>query len=123
MVGMKRTYSPSNTLYIAKEGMGYSWLKSTGGPTLKNNLKANPNVKVVLALGVNDLGNIQSYISYYRSLIKAFPKTKFYVLSVNRWIRKKKPGTVTRLRIHQLLLLIRNFTWHSVLPSLIPIII
>ena len=83
MVGMKKTYSPSNTLYIAKEGMGYSWLKSTGGPTLKNYLKANPDVKVVLALGVNDLGNIQSYISYYRSLIKSFPKTEFYVLSVN----------------------------------------
>ena len=90
MVGMKRTYSPSNTLYIAKEGMGYSWLKSTGGPTLKNYLKANPNVKVVLALGVNDLGNIQSYISYYRSLIKAFPKTKFYVLSVNPVDQKKE---------------------------------
>ncbi|HIR28156.1 MAG TPA: hypothetical protein IAB84_09350, partial [Candidatus Choladousia intestinigallinarum] len=32
MVGMKKTYNPSNTLYIAKEGIGYPWLKSTGGP-------------------------------------------------------------------------------------------
>ena len=83
MVGMQISKAPSNTKYIAKESQGYSWLKSTGGVTLQYYLKANPKVKVVLALGVNDLGNISSYISYYKNLIKKYPKTEFYILSVN----------------------------------------
>lgn len=83
MVGMEMSIAPSNTLYLAKNGQGYNWLKKTAGVTLGYYLKTNPNVKVVLALGVNDLGNISSYITYYKSLIKKYPKTKFYVLSVN----------------------------------------
>lgn len=83
MVGMSSAVSSSDIKYIAKVSMGYSWLKSTGGPELKSYLNVNPNVKVVLALGINDLGNIQSYITYYQKLIEAYPSTKFYVLSVN----------------------------------------
>ena len=82
-VGMQSAIAPSDTLYIAKNGQGYAWLKSTAGVQLRYYLKSNPDVKVVLALGVNDLGNVNSYISYYKKLIKEFPKTKFYVLSVN----------------------------------------
>lgn len=83
MVGMQSAVAPSDTLYIAKSGQGYAWLKSTAGVQLRYYLKTNPNVKVVLALGVNDLKNVNSYITYYKKLIKEFPKTKFYVLSVN----------------------------------------
>lgn len=83
MVGMFSAVSSSDIKYIAKISMGYSWLNSTAGPTLKNYLNSNPNVKVVLALGINDLGNIQSYITYYQNLIKKYPKTQFYILSVN----------------------------------------
>lgn len=83
MVGMKMSRPSANTKYVAKVGEGYSWLKKTGGVTLQYYLKVNPRVKVVLALGVNDLGNINSYISYYKSLIKKYPKTEFYILSVN----------------------------------------
>lgn len=86
---MKNVIAPADTLYIAKVGSGYSWLESSAGPLLEDYLKLNPNVKVVLAFGVNDLGNIQSYITYYRSLIKKYPKTKFYVLSVNPVDAKK----------------------------------
>ena len=83
MVGMQSAVAPSDTLYIAKSGQGYAWLKSMAGVQLRYYLKTNPNVKVVLALGVNDLKNVNSYITYYKKLIKEFPKTKFYVLSVN----------------------------------------
>lgn len=83
MVGMKKSIAPANTKYIAVNGMGYNWLKNTAGVNLKYYLKANPNLKVVLALGVNDLGNVSQYISYYKKLIKEFPKTKFYMLSIN----------------------------------------
>lgn len=83
MVGMSSAVGSSDIKYIAKVSMGYSWLNSTAGPTLKKYLNLNPDVKVILALGINDLGNIQSYITYYQSLIKKYPKTKFYVLAVN----------------------------------------
>lgn len=83
MVGMQMAVDPEDTMYIAKESMGYEWLVSTAGPQLKQSLKKNPNVTVVLAFGVNDLGNVNQYISYYQSLMKAYPETKFYVLSVN----------------------------------------
>lgn len=90
-VGMEVSKPSANTKYIAKVGEGYNWLKKTGGVTLQYYLKTNPNVKVVLALGVNDLGNINSYISYYKSLIKKYPKTEFYILSVNPVEEKVAP--------------------------------
>jgi hypothetical protein len=83
MVGMQNTVSSTDIEFIAKVSMGYSWLDSTAGPMLKSYLKFNPNVKVVLALGVNDLGNIESYITYYQSLIQSYPTTRFYFLAVN----------------------------------------
>lgn len=83
MVGMQISKAPADTMYIAKRGMGYEWLNSTAGPVLRKYLKSNPNVKVVLALGVNDLRNVQLYIKYYKYLIRKYPKTEFYILSVN----------------------------------------
>lgn len=83
IVGMKLAIAPSDTLYIAKESMGYSWLKSAGGPELEKYLAMVPDVKVVMALGVNDLGSISQYIAYYRGLIAKYPRTHFYLLSVN----------------------------------------
>lgn len=89
MVGMQKAIAPANTLYIAKVGEGYKWLNEKGGVNLRYHLTANPKVKVVLALGVNDLGNVNQYIKYYKKLMKDFPKTKFYVLSVNPVNEKK----------------------------------
>ncbi len=82
-VGMGMAIAPKDTLYIAKVSMGYSWLESTAGVELKQYLAANPNVTVVLAFGVNDLGNVDRYISYYENLIDSFSKTRFYVMAVN----------------------------------------
>lgn len=83
MVGMSTAVSSSSLTYIAKVAMGYSWLESTAGPALRQSLNQSPYVKVVLALGVNDLGNIQRYISYYQTLIRTYPDTRFYILAVN----------------------------------------
>lgn len=83
MVGMKQSVTGADVRYIAKVGEGYEWLNATAGPKLKKYLKARSDVTVVLALGVNDMGNIDSYISYYKALMQEFPITKFYVLSVN----------------------------------------
>ncbi len=83
MVGMQQSVASSDVKYIAKISQGYTWLNTTAGKELKRYLKAKPQVTVVLALGVNDLGNIGNYISYYQALITEFPDTVFYVLSVN----------------------------------------
>lgn len=82
-VGMDSAVSSSQAKFIGKVSMGYSWLKSTAGPKVKQYLAGNSKLKVVFAFGVNDLGNISSYISYYKSLMKQFPDTEFYFLSVN----------------------------------------
>lgn len=82
-VGMDTAISVSKTKFIGKVSMGYSWLSSTAGPQVKQYLAGNPKLKVVFAFGINDLGNISRYISYYKSLIKQFPDAKFYFLSVN----------------------------------------
>ena len=90
MCEMQNVVPSSDAAYIAKVSTGYTWLKSTASTMLKGYLTMNPNVKVILAFGVNDLGNIDNYISYYNTLIKQYPKTKFYVLSVNPVDEKKE---------------------------------
>ena len=49
---------------------------------MKDYLNSNQKVTVVLALGVNDMGNLPYYISYYQDLMKKYPKTTFYVMGV-----------------------------------------
>lgn len=82
-VGMSKSVSGSEAIFIAQVSTGYAWLKSTAGPTLKNYLVQYPDAKVILAHGVNDLGNINNYIAYYRQLIRDYPSARFYMLSVN----------------------------------------
>jgi glucan-binding YG repeat protein len=100
-VGMENTVSASDTLFIGEVGSGYTWLKDTAGVQLKYYLDANPNVKVIFAHGVNDLGNIDLYLAYYKELIAEYPKTEFYMLSVNpvndQYIKKHKPTTYSYL--------------------------
>ncbi len=83
IVGMSSAVSASNTVFIGKVGSGYSWLKSTASTKLAKYLNADANAKVIFAFGVNDLGNISSYISYYKKLIAKYPNTEFYMMSVN----------------------------------------
>ena len=69
--------------YLARVSSGYSWYSTTALPQLKKLLKKNPTASVVLNHGVNDLDNADRYISSYRSLMPAYPKAKFIVMSVN----------------------------------------
>lgn len=70
-------------VYIGKVGEGYQWLTTEAKKALKKALKAAPQAKVILNLGVNDLGNISNYIAYYQQLLLQYPQAKFYFLSVN----------------------------------------
>ena len=83
MVGMENYVPSTDTLYIAKVGMGYDWMVETADETLRQQLRARPELKVVFGFGVNDPDYIEKYITYYRQLMKDFPDTKFYFLSVN----------------------------------------
>lgn len=70
-------------IFIAEGSQGLSWLKSTGIPKAKNYMKSGS--ALVILMGVNDISNIDSYISYLKSNIKSWTDTgtKVYYVSVN----------------------------------------
>ena len=84
VVGMGMTVSDNGqTTYIGRVAEGIDYLESTAGPKVKNILNSNPNMNVIFCFGVNDLGNVDRYISYYKSIVKEYPKTDFYFMAVN----------------------------------------
>lgn len=83
IVGMSMFAPHNNADYIGKVSMGYGWLASEAGPRVKSVLKSTPNINVIFCFGVNDPGNVDAYIDYYRKIIAAYPKTDFYFMSVN----------------------------------------
>ena len=82
-VGLSMSVSDGNVDFIGKVGEGYNWLISYADASVRRFLKSNPNATVIFGFGVNDLGNINSYIAYFQKLKTAFPKAEFYFLSVN----------------------------------------
>ena len=89
IVGMKDTINDSSSKFISEVGVGYDWLKNTASSSIDNELKDNSNSIVILSLGVNDLQNIDDYISFYDELIKKYSSNKFYILSVNPFDESK----------------------------------
>ena len=69
-------------LYIGKVGMGYDWLAASAVEELKTVLMRYPKSKVVLRMGINDLGNISAYIALYKKLMNQYPNASFYTESV-----------------------------------------
>ncbi len=84
---------------IAQVGAGYSWYKSTALAKLKKKLKSKPRATVVLNFGVNDVANINRYISAYKTLIKKYPKAHIYIMSVNPIDSKYTAGYVSNSKI------------------------
>lgn len=79
-----------DTFVIAKVGMGYNWLKTTAFPELvkfKNEHKYDRYV-VLCNLGVNDLGNVENYISFLPEFEKI--GVDLYWISVNPTIDSVK---------------------------------
>lgn len=68
---------------IAMEGEGYRWFYNEGIVQLEESLSQNPSQIVVLNLGVNDLEEIQNYLSLYEILFEEYPQTSFHIMSVN----------------------------------------
>lgn len=83
VVGMDMAISSSDTTFIGKVSMGYSWMMSTAVPQLEKLLKDDPTMYVVFCFGINDLGNIENYINAYKNLIARYKYTNFFFMSVN----------------------------------------
>ena len=85
--GMKSSvdYSSDNVTWISKVGVGYSWLKDTAVSKLSSSIQSGKKYNIVINLGVNDLGNVDSYIKTINSLINdsKYNDCKFIVVSVN----------------------------------------
>ena len=82
-VGMGMSIADNKSSYIGQVSMGLPWLVSTAGPQAKKILSSKPDINVVFCFGVNDPDNISGYISWYNSLLKAYPKANIYFMSVN----------------------------------------
>lgn len=103
-VGDSRTNRMANTLerlgdasltngisFIYKEGQGLSWFKEEGYQALLKQVGNGTNsilekkTMVIFNLGVNDLGNVNDYILYMRSIAPALQKKGcvLYYMSVN----------------------------------------
>ena len=81
VVGMAQ--STGGYHYVGKVSMGYSWMRGEGMALLKDEMDRFPEADIVFCFGVNDLGNIGSYISFYREMIEAYPDRRIWLLSVN----------------------------------------
>ena len=81
-VGMKQAVGGSDT-WSCKSSMGLSWMKSTGIPNIEN--KITNGSAVVVLMGVNDLYNVNNYISYMNSLVNTVTSKggTLYFVSVN----------------------------------------
>lgn len=91
MVDTKRALGgsvPSNVQFVAKGQQGLSWFKSTGYRELLQAVSKRPRTTrkaVVVNLGVNDLSNVDAYITYMSAVAKNLKRynCKMYYLSVN----------------------------------------
>lgn len=71
------------TKFVAETSMGLDWLKSTGISAAQPYFKSG--TAVVISLGVNDLGNVDNYVSYVNSNAGTWAKngSKIYFTTVN----------------------------------------
>lgn len=71
----------ANIFVIAKVGKGYNWLVNTAMNEVETIKAENPDIEkwtIVTNLGVNDLGNCERYVNFYKGL-----EDEVVVVSVN----------------------------------------
>lgn len=93
---MSVAVNTSKTIFIARSGKGYPWLKSSAYPQLKVYLEQNPKCKVIFNVGNNDMEDINLYIQFYKKIIKEYPKTKFYFLDILPGVKTAKEKNAMR---------------------------
>lgn len=97
-VGMKSAVSEGDNEWIAKVSMGYDWFVNDAVKEAKS--KISKGDTVVFAFGVNDLGNIDKYISKLNELAKAdWKEANVIAMSVNPTDPNKYKGGATNQAI------------------------
>jgi hypothetical protein len=75
-------HNVSGDIFVAEGSQGLSWLKSTGISVAKSYFKSG--TAIVILMGVNDLDNASSYVSYINSNVSSWTSngSKLYYVSV-----------------------------------------
>lgn len=81
-VGLQQVVGGDAT-YIGKVGEGCAWFTRKAIKKLEKELDAFPTATVVLNFGINDLGNINDYITAYHQLMVRYPLARFFVVSIH----------------------------------------
>ncbi|MFA7064519.1 MAG: NlpC/P60 family protein, partial [Bacilli bacterium] len=82
IVGMNEALNNVNITYIAETAKGYYWFDETALPELSAYISSDTQKYVVIALGINDLTNIDNYIAKYSHLKNSYKNVKFYFLEI-----------------------------------------
>lgn len=78
------TTDSNNDVWSCKGAMGLDWMKSTGVPNIESSI-ASDN-RIIILMGVNDLSNVDSYITYINSKAAEWKSkgAKTYFVSVTQ---------------------------------------
>lgn len=76
-------HTVGNDIYVAQGSMGLNWMKTTGISAAKNYFQSG--TAVIILMGVNDLYNADSYVSYINGNLNSWTSkgSKVYFVSVN----------------------------------------
>ena len=82
-VQMKSHVGDNSDIWSCKGSMGLDWMKSTGIPNITANIKSHS--KIVILMGVNDLYQVNAYISYINEKASEWNNlgASVYFVSVN----------------------------------------
>lgn len=85
-IGDSRTCGMKNSIskdinWVCKDSQGLKWFMNTAVPSVEDNF--NNNNRIVILLGVNDLGNASNYVSYINSKAKEWKKEGAYIYFVS----------------------------------------
>lgn len=69
--------------YVGKVAAGYDWMAGEGYALLQNAMAEHPDATVVFCFGVNDMGNVESYIRFFRDFQASYPEKEAFFCSVN----------------------------------------
>jgi len=80
---LRRSSRSDDDVFVGKVGEGVRWFIEEGMDEMDKAIEADPDLPVVLNLGVNDPLEIDDYIVTYWECIRRHPDTDFYIMSVN----------------------------------------
>lgn len=80
---LRRSSRTDDDIFVGRVGEGVHWFAEEGMDEMADAIEADPDLPVILNLGVNDPLEIDDYIVTYWDCIREHPDTDFYIMSVN----------------------------------------